>query len=222
MNELAKNERDEYGHLSPDRIKGLTDDQLRDEFQRSLGLSARALVNSARLWSELRARGHEVSVRGMFGTYLPLIASGEVLPEVLVTFAGATNTLLDAVTSLPVEQQKAIMSDGGLRVPIVEKTAGGELTERMVKVEPTWSATTVKQVFADRRIKTPDEQRAELLRPLPVRQAKGPVRYGKIKIDRANDTVTVGKSDPALVGDMIDALVTAGYIPPLEKKRSAA
>jgi hypothetical protein len=222
--ELRKDERNEYGELPPDRLDAMPDDQLLAEFQNSLALSARALVYSASLYGVLRKRGREVTgLRGFFAAYLPRIVAGEVVPEVLVAFSGATNAMIGAVTRLPREQQRQLATDNGLRVSVVEKATTGEFTERMVKVTPDWKADLVKQVFAEGGIiRTPDEQRAMLQNALPLRETgKKSVRVRKVTVDTARDEVTIGRSDPAPVKEVIEALVKAGYIDPPARTRAA-
>lgn len=89
-------------------VKASTE-ELRAELATALKLTADHLIRLAFVWDELERRGEDLSsLRNGIGRYLPLIASGAVLAETVVAFAG-TPLMLSRAAKLPVDQQlKAI------------------------------------------------------------------------------------------------------------------
>lgn len=95
-----------------DRVKMLakaSTEELRAELAAALKLTAEHLVRLALVWAELERRGEDLSaLKNGIGKYLPMIASGAVLAETVVAFAGEP-LMLSRAAKLPVDQQlKAI------------------------------------------------------------------------------------------------------------------
>lgn len=84
-------------------------EELRAELATALKLTADHLVRLAMIWAELERRGEDLSaLKNGIGKYLPMIASGAVLAETVVAFAGEP-LMLSRAAKLPVEEQlKAI------------------------------------------------------------------------------------------------------------------
>jgi hypothetical protein len=77
-------------------------------------LTSEYLLYLAAIWGELERRGEDLSdLKRGIGKYLPLIASGSVLADTVVAFAGEPATLR-AVAALPPKEQERIVRGGGV------------------------------------------------------------------------------------------------------------
>lgn len=184
------------------RLKALDAPALRAELTSALGLTSRHLLYLAAVWSELESRGEDLSdLRSGIGVYLPLIATGQVLPDIVVRFAGQS-ALLRAVAALPLPEQRRL-ADGN-PVPLVVRQGDG-YTHRML---PAYALTAAqsRQVFGDRTIRTEAEQIALLTdRPTgPTKPGRSPKR-GKFRADRERGVILLGRK-PLHPGDLIAAL----------------
>lgn len=191
-----------------DRVRELDTPALRAELAQAIGHTARHLTYLAAVWKELESRGENLSdLRTGIGTYLPLIASGAVLPETVIAFAGQS-TLLRAVAALPIEDQRRIAN--GEPVPVVVKQ-DGKFSHRMLPASAL-PASLVRQVFGERKLRTETEQIALLSTTPPAWKPNRPVQRGKVVVDRTAGTVRIGRSTAA-AADVIEALRAAGMIP---------
>jgi hypothetical protein len=106
------------GPLDVTRLGDLDTPTLRAALGDALRLTVRHLVYVAAIWKELEHRGEDLTpLRQGIGAYLPAIASGEVLAETVVNFAGRPG-LLRTVAALPPAEQRAI-ADGRAAPPTV-------------------------------------------------------------------------------------------------------
>lgn len=182
-------------------------DALRALLAREIGDFAKHLLRLAAIWVELERRGEDMtSLRGGIGKYLPAIAAGTVLPDVVVRFAGHAS-LLRAVSSLTPDQQRKILSDGSVEVA---ERKNGHHTVRMLPVAAL-SSSQIRLVFADRQIRTETEQVAILYSPAPKWVPKKPLKTGRVTVDRTQETVAIGRSQVS-ISEMLEALKDAGII----------
>jgi hypothetical protein len=172
-----------------DRIRAMDTAALRAELADAIGHTAKHLLRLALIWAELERRGEDLSdLRSGLGTYLPLIASGAVLPDVVVRFAG-NNSLLRAVASLPVGEQRRL-ADGEPVLLAVRQ--GDTITHRMLPAHAL-TAVQVRQVFGDRRVRTETEQIAILsAQPAPAKPGRPPKR-GRVRADPERNVVLLGR-----------------------------
>ncbi|EAX7621589.1 hypothetical protein KWA75_004590, partial [Salmonella enterica] len=98
---------DELGNLST-----VSTDVLRQELTRGLEITARHLYHLAKIWRELESRGEDLSdIRHGLLSYLPLIAGGKIIPEIVINYAGQ-KTLLAALAAMPLSVQRQIADTG--------------------------------------------------------------------------------------------------------------
>ncbi|MFB2530731.1 hypothetical protein ACEYYA_01020 [Paracoccus sp. p3-h83] len=105
-------------------IAAVPTEDLRDELAQAIGITARSLAYLATIWAELQRRGEDLSALrggGLF-TYLPEIAAGRLLPELVVRCAGQA-MLLRTLGTLPIEEQRRAMRDG-ITVASLSETGG--------------------------------------------------------------------------------------------------
>jgi hypothetical protein len=117
----------------------------------------RASLDEHRLivWTEYKGRGEDMSgLRTGLWAYMPLIASGDVRPELVVQYAGHA-TLLRRLAGLRLEDQDRLLQDN--TVPLIEYQEDGKFTERRVPITHLKS-TQIAQVISD-HLRSPDEQR---------------------------------------------------------------
>lgn len=89
----------------------LTAEQLRADFEKGLRIARDQLIRLAAVLTELDSRGETVEGNKDLLKMLRRIASGELLPEVVVQFAGSP-TVMRRVGRLPVkEQEEALATD---------------------------------------------------------------------------------------------------------------
>lgn len=87
-------------------------EELRAELAAALKLTADHLVRLALVWAELERRGEDLSaLKNGIGKYLPMIASGAVLAETVVAFAGEP-LMLSRAAKLPVDEQRKAIEAG--------------------------------------------------------------------------------------------------------------
>lgn len=88
--------------------------ELKAELANALKLTAHHLTYLAAIWGELEKRGEDLSaLKTGIGKYLALIASGSLLAEAVVAFAGEP-MLLRRVSMLPLAEQKKAIENGSV------------------------------------------------------------------------------------------------------------
>lgn len=96
-------------------------DRLRTEFANGLRITVDHLVRMAAMLHELERRGESVTgAPTRILTLLRRISRGELLPEVVVQFAG-TPTVLSKIGTLPPERQRMMLDDEEKRKEFVYK-----------------------------------------------------------------------------------------------------
>lgn len=138
-------------------LSRISTEQLRAELKATLTVTARHLLHLANVWRELERRGEDLSgLRSGLWSYMAMIASEDLRPEIVVRYAGFT-ALLKRVARLSLADQDKLIADD--RVTIVEVTPQG-LEERVINLAKL-KAPQIAQVLRD-RIVTVDEQRRAL------------------------------------------------------------
>ena len=183
-----------------DDIGSVSTQDLKSELARSLDITARHLDYLAKIWVELEKRGEDLSeLRYGIMNYLPMIANRKIDSRLVVNYAGQ-KTLLAAISNLPIEAQSEIATSG--YVTIVEIDSDGSKIEVQKKLSRL-SSKEVYQVFADEKIRSPDEQ----FRILVVKESKSKKvvqkkKYRKVnKISIEDDLLIV--SDKAVAIDAV-------------------
>jgi hypothetical protein len=156
-------------------VEGMTTAQLRQELSRGLRLAADNLLRLALVVKALEARGEDLSgLRVGLLLFLRQIAAGQLLPEVVVRFAGVPS-LIERIGRLPHDEQRRL-ADGG-QVTIVTAARSGFAVEQK---DPL--ALTPRQIglaFAPDHLRSEEEQKEWLdARPIVsgVNAAKGRTR----------------------------------------------
>jgi hypothetical protein len=177
---------------------------LRKELANCLRLTAENLVRAATIWAALERKGCDLSgIKDGFTLYLPHIAAGTVLAELVVAFAGRPTLLKKLARLTPADQQRMV---DGEPLPFVVRP--GEL--RMLPVR-TMSTRQILQVMGEGTIRTEREQIALLCEPQPIRKPGRPASVGKVRVDKAAGLVHIGKSF-APYTDVVSALRMAGLV----------
>jgi hypothetical protein len=191
--------------LDIEHLGGIETASLRAALEEGLSITARHLVYLGAIWRELESRGEDLSdLRAGIAAYLPLIASGAVAPETVVMIAGNTR-LLNAVASLPADDQRKILTRKTLPLAVFE---GGEYTTRNIPL----SAVTSSQmgvIFGKRCVRSLAEQVAVLQQPVLPFKPKRRVRRGNVIIDRDAGTIRIVGGSASLT-DLAAACKGAG------------
>lgn len=167
---------------------GMTTDQLKQELADSLGLTARGLLRCACLYAVLLARGVDLSgLKVGLIDYLPHIADGTLLPEVVVRFAGKAS-VIRAVGALPLADQARLSS--GERVLLVVRQGGADTHRLADPLEMT--PRQLAQVFGAHRLRSEAEQKLILDDRREVACRPVPEAVGKLKIDNERGGVRIG------------------------------
>ncbi len=172
-----------------------TDEELVSGLVKRIRLTAEHLVELASYVYELERRGKDLSyLRLAMIHHLRRIACGQLLPEVVVRFAGAPR-LMSLISNLPLDDQKR-MSDGEM-LKLLVYTASGEKTHRMA--DPlAMTQSQARQVLAKDHIRTESEQSLILDQWIAKKRFNPPDRIGELKIDKERGGVVVGRRFIAL------------------------
>lgn len=136
---------------SSDELAKMETQNLRAELAMCLKLTAADFTYMASIFRELSRRGENLDdLRQGLGTYLALIADGNLLPEIVVQFSGR-HSLLQAIAALPISDQRQIADDGTVELV----GANGEANRIPVTALTT---RNIRQVFADHRLRSRNEQ----------------------------------------------------------------
>lgn len=138
------------------QAKSMTTQQLFTEFNTCTIRVSEGLYRMAVLWVELENRGENLSViKTPFRQFFPDIASGRLLPEVVLEYGGAPKKL-EIFSTLVAEDQRRLASEDAA-VPLVVRTASGAAEVRTVNPHEM-RLSEIRQVFGEGRIRTPSEQ----------------------------------------------------------------
>lgn len=175
-------------------------DQLKGRLAHLLGRSADDLREMASIVAELEHRGEDLSgLRLGIVDHLRRIAAGQLLPEVVVRFAGYPQ-LLRVVTALPLPDQQRLLDEGSVSLAVWRE---GRIEFR--RADPLClPPAQLRQVFAGDRLRNDAEQVSYLetqATPRPRRTQK----RGHVKADLQRGGVRIGRAF-APIGDVMEAL----------------
>jgi hypothetical protein len=172
------------------RLRDMTMEQLEQGLADRIGFTARGLLEAAYYVREMEERGRDLSgLKNALVPYLLKIAYGQLLPEVVVRFAGKPS-LIAAVGSLPIPEQRRLAS--GEPVRLFVWGPDGRLTDRMA--DPlALTPRQVRQVFASDHLREKNEQALILDERREQARLPAPEQVGKLKLDRERQVATVGR-----------------------------
>lgn len=166
-------------------------DVLKRELVESLGLTARGLLRCACIVHVLEERGEDLTAMQIgIINFLRKIACGQLLPEVVVRFAGNT-VLLKRIENLPIADQRRLATGSPVAL-LVLGTDGGRTIRQADPLKMT--AQQVKQAFAGDHIR--DEGEQALLLDDRREQASRPLSsmVGPLRLDPDRDGATCGRT----------------------------
>lgn len=182
-----------------------TTDELWEELAEGVRIRAEHLRYLAALWSELDSRGEDMSrLRGGACSYLPLIASGAVLPDVVERYLG--KPACRAIASLPIaKQQELIADDAAVPLAVYQDSTW---THRRIPVN-SLTKSQVELVFDNGAIRSQSEQVAMLTVTRPLQPKRKAATVGRVTV--ANGVVRIGRA-VAPIADVVGALRAAGEV----------
>ena len=193
-------------------ISDVSTETLKAELARALEVTAENLLWMARLWRELERRGEDLrELRSGLRTFLPLISDGRLDAQAAVQFAGNL-TMLRALSSLPIKEQRRIAAGG--TVPVVMIRDGAPITRNM-KADDI-SARMVKQVFATGRVRNEDEQKL-IVTTLHPERAKQARKVERIRLD--SEKVALWRRVAARRNVSLEDLIVAALDPIVAEER---
>ncbi|MGA2032311.1 MAG: hypothetical protein ABSG68_08660 [Thermoguttaceae bacterium] len=192
--------REEIALASPSALSTAPTEELRSRLSGLLARTADDLREMAGIVAELERRGEDLSgLRLGIVDHLRRIAAGQLLPEIVVRYAGYPQ-LLRVATSLPLPDQERMLVD-----PAVQLAVWREGRIEFRQADPLClSPAQLRQVYAGDRIRSEQEQIGYLESRATPAKAKT-VRRGKVWADRQRGALRYGKAVLA-VGDVLAAL----------------
>lgn len=186
-------------------LHSLTTDELRDRLASQLQLTADHMLRTAMIVRELEERGEDLSdLKLGLLPYLRRIAHGQVVPELVVRYAGFP-ALIQRLANFPLPEQRRIAAGEPIELLVFR---GDETDTRMV--DPLHlTRDQLYQVFAANHVRTAPEQAAFLedFRRRP-KVAKKP-KKSRVRADAARGGIVVGRSF-APVDEVLAALADLG------------
>ena len=190
-----------------EEIKTATSEDLRRLLADSLRLTAERLVFLGAIVQELERRGEDLAnlKLGMM-RWLRGIASGQLLPEIVVRYSGKQR-LLERIAALPVEQQRVLVENP--TVPLVV----GSATKHVDALAIPYQA--IDQVFGDGTLHDAESQQIYLAsrRPRKSKQNAPAAKRLRCYPDRENDGIRVGKSFVPKAEVVLALAALAGSLP---------
>lgn len=178
--------------LNNKQLKTVSTEELKRHLASSLEVTARHLQYMAGIWRELEERGEDLSsLRHGIAAYLPLIAHDRVDASIVIKYAGQ-KTLLSALASLPIGEQRQIAETGYV---LVARTTDSDKAETVEVPLSRLAAAEVFQVFSDDGLRSPEDQ----IRFIERRNIRAPTtRYvrkaRRVKIDKEAGVLLVSNS----------------------------
>lgn len=191
MNEIVKIENAFCSKIETP-LKNVDNATLRKMLSETLQITVHHLRQLAEIWQELERRGEDLSaIRSGIMAYLPLIASGHVEPRLVVNYAGQ-QTLLRALSTLPIDIQQDLAESGSVTIAVVDQ---GSFSESIPVSLSDIKAAEIPIVFGDGYIRPIPEQ----LKIIASKKAKAPAhvkpprRSRRVKVDADRGCLVVGQ-----------------------------
>lgn len=143
-------------------LKKMKTSEVWEAFRHALDVTAGGMMQMAECWVELVSRGENMtSYQNPMFSFLPDVASGKLLPDVLLRYGG-TPSLTTAIAALvPEDQKKLTRPDARVAVAMADGTTRrARITDLKV--------SELRQVLGDGRIRTVSEQQRHLAPPQRV------------------------------------------------------
>ena len=187
-------------------VSKLTTDQLYEAFAKTVTVHARTLKYMSAIWIELEKRGEDLSdLKTGLAQWMPLIASGKLIAEAVIKFAGK-KMLLHRMSTMSIEDQQQLIDDD--TVDFVEVIDDKKITKRLSL--SYLSSADVLQVFDEStyKLRTAAEQIERIdrkqSRPAPIDKSIT-IKDGYLKCGRS--FVRAGNKEQRLsVNDLIQVL----------------
>lgn len=185
--------------VKPSSLTQMPTSELRSILGKGLTLIVTELVRLSEVWRELENRGEDLSeFRKDFTRNLPLIASGRLAAEAVVSFAGRP-IVLRYLDGVPLSEQRRLAD--GAPIPVY---LPGEDDPQSLPISRIPSEY-IPRVLGDGIIRTPAEQRMVMR---SRRKKEKPLRRYNIIVDKQSQTITIGKMTVA-VSAVLAALTEA-------------
>lgn len=167
-------------------LSTVSTEELRSKLAAALAHTAQGLTEMAGCVRELEARGEDLSaLRLAVLPYLRRIGHGQLLPEIVVSYAGSPK-LLAAVSALPIPDQHSLLDTGSVPVAVFDGNGGIGVRQ----IDPrALSTRDIQRVFAPDGIRPPVDQVEQF-------RKKGAPRVGRryqVRVDRTRREVIVGQ-----------------------------
>lgn len=189
-------------------LADLTDEQLVARIGELVLDISHTIIQIGELWREAQRRGIDLtelrSRGGQLVTYAAMVASGNLIPEAVMRFAGNV-THLRLLSTLPPNRQRLLVA-GDERIPTAlpgndeQRSALGDLRADKLNIVFDFTRGVFRSVA---------EQRLLLTTPRQTRARA--VEFRSVKVE--GRTVRIGKA-AAPADEVITALRAAGLLPP--------
>lgn len=171
--------------------EAMTDDELKALLVKGLQDAGQSILRCACLVHTLTSRG--VNMTGLTAPQvigrLKKVACGQLLPDVMVRFAGVPS-LIDRIGCLPLDEQRRL-ADGG-RVLLVVRGEGGQ-TDHMMADPLKMGREQISQAFGVSSIRDVEQQVLLLAGRREKKAAPVPQRIGHMDIDKELGVARVGR-----------------------------
>lgn len=176
-------------------------DDLKARLGSLLARTAEDLREMSAIVAELERRGEDLAgLRLGIVDHLRRIAAGQLLPEIVVQYAGYPQ-LLRVATGLPLPDQRRLLDEAAVALAVWRE---GRIEFR--RADPLClTPAQLRQVFIGERLRTDAEQVSYLeSRALPKPDSKAGQR-SRVRADRQRGGVRIGRSFAPL-GDVLEAI----------------
>ena len=196
MNELVE--------INENELSALSNEQLFNEFKSSLSITVSHIQKMSVIWKILTQRGVDLSAwkKGLL-EFLPQIATGNLLPEVLTEFAGQRNLIL-TLSRIPTDKQKVLLEIG--------KIQKLDITEDNHEIVTDVELTNLKNadlalVFKENDIRDISEQRLYLLKTSITKTKEDKVKRKTLrKIEISDKYLLIGDDSQVLLESILQKL----------------
>jgi len=177
-------------------------EEIKARLSAALVRTADGLAEMAAYVGELEARGEDLSsLRLAIMPYLRKIAHRQLLPQLVVSYAGSPQ-LLSAVASLPIPDQHRLLERGTVAIAVVEED--GQIGSR--EIDPrALSVKQIPRVFSPDGIVPPRDQE---VKPRKKREA---TRKYSVRVDAKSRRIFVGRMAVPIAEVMTSLAEAAGW-----------